>query len=127
MAGVALAAPNRINLLRSVLFFFSVFLGGIKRHPPGRVHTAALHAALNGGVPRFVLASVADMRSDGFVPNISLYNKVRRRDAERERESWSVWRLEPTAKMLAFGSVLAERNAHDAGTHCTSGSRWPVP
>lgn len=42
-----------------------------------RVHTAALHAALEGGVPRSVLSTISDMRADGFVPNISLYNKVR--------------------------------------------------
>lgn len=41
------------------------------------MHTAALHAALEGGVPRAVLATISDMRADGFVPNISLYNKVR--------------------------------------------------
>ncbi len=44
--------------------------------PYFRVHTAALHAALNGGVCRSVLSSISDMRADGFVPNISLYNKV---------------------------------------------------
>ncbi|CAM9221077.1 unnamed protein product [Ectocarpus fasciculatus] len=42
----------------------------------GRVHTAAIHAALVGGKARPVLATIAGMRADGFVPNISLYNKA---------------------------------------------------
>lgn len=44
-----------------------------------RVHTAVLHAALGGGGARAVLGAIADMRADKFVPNVSLYNKVRER------------------------------------------------
>lgn len=44
-----------------------------------RVHTAVLHAALGGGGARAVLGAIADMRADKFVPNVSLYNKARKR------------------------------------------------
>ena len=37
-----------------------------------------LHAALGGGGAQAALGAIADMRADKFVPNISLYNKVRK-------------------------------------------------
>lgn len=47
-----------------------------------RVHTAVLHAALGGGGARAALGAIADMRADKFVPNVSLYNKARKRQQQ---------------------------------------------
>lgn len=43
-----------------------------------RVHTAVVKAAVASGGARQALEAIADMRADGLVPNIALYNKARK-------------------------------------------------